>query len=438
MSSNAKQTKQLDSAKALLQEIGKALDVNIGIKLWDGSITALGSDQNPSLILAIHHPGVVTSLLRRPKLDNIIRPYINGLIDIEGGNLLDLGSLLAFLPTRKRLKAIPKRILFNVVKSFIFAPGLPLNAGRAYKGDEQGQKAKRSKADDKNYIQFHYDVSNDFYKLFLDPQRLYSCAYFTDWNNDLEQAQLDKIDMICRKLRLKPDERFLDIGCGWGALIIHAATHYGVKAHGVTLSQEQYDHVSKKVTELGLSDKITVELKDYTLLDGPFDKISSIGMMEHIGQDNLDIYCGTVNRLLVDKGLFLNHAISRKAKKQKRKFSSRPEQRALQKYIFPGGELIDLGETIAKFEHHKFEIMDVEGWREHYQLTTKFWLERLEANKDEAIKLVGEEVYRIWVAYLAGCSLAFMRGSARLYQTLASKNAKGPSRLPPSRADLYQ
>ena len=161
-------------------------------------------------------------------------------------------------------------------------------------------------------------------------------------------------------------------------------------------------------------------------------------MAEAIGVANTDTYFSTINGLLVDKGLFLNHAISRKAKKKQSRFSSRPEQRALQKYIFPGGELDDLGHTIEAMEQHKFEIMDVEGWRDHYQLTTQLWCDRLTENKDAAIELVGEETYRIWVAYLGGVSLAFLRGSARLYQTLVSKNPKGPTKLPPSRADLYR
>ena len=438
MAQNSTAQKQLAASRALLGEIRKALDIDLAVELWDGSRTPLGNGPAPALTVSITDPGVIASLLRKPGLDRIIRPYIKGLIRISGGNLHDIGQQVMFLRSRSRLKKISKRVLFSFIRAFLFAPGLSLDAGRAFGGDEKGESTARSKSDDKDYIQFHYDLSNDFYELFLDEHMIYTCAYFTDWDNSLEQAQHDKLDMICRKLRLKPGERFLDIGCGWGGLICHAAEHYGALAHGVTLSQEQYDYAKARIAKAGLEDKVTIELKDYTLLDGPFDKIASIGMAEAIGSKNYDLYFSTINRLLVDKGLFLNHAISRKAKKKKSKFSARPEQRALLKYIFPGGELDDLGNTIAAMERHKFEIMDVEGWREHYQLTTKLWLERLENNREKAVALVGEDVYLIWTAYLAGCSLAFQRGSARLYQTLVSKNPKGPANLPPSRQDLYQ
>ncbi len=430
--------KQLKPTLALLDEVAKALDADIAIELWDGTRVPLGSNPAPDLAIHIKDPGIIASLLRRPSLDRIIRPYIKGLIEIKGGTLYDVGLLFAFSPSRKRLKRIPKRTILSFVTAFLFSPGVNLDEGRAFEGDENNHGKNLPKSNETEFIQFHYDVGNDFYELFLDERRLYSCAYFTDWNNSLDQAQHDKIDMICRKLRLKPEERFLDIGCGWGALIFHAAEKYGVHAHGVTLSEAQLTHVREQIKAKGLEDRVSVELKNYVDLEGPFDKIASVGMMEHVGEDNLNEYCATINRLLVDKGLFLNHAISRKAKKKKNRFSSRPEQRALQKYIFPGGELIDLGQTISSLEQNKFEVMDVEGWREHYQLTTKLWLDRLETNRDKAVELVGEEVYRIWIAYLAGSSLAFLRGTARLYQVLVSKNPKGPANLPPSRADLYR
>ncbi len=435
---NPQQERQLQAARKLFLEIGEQLDVDLSVKLWDGSVIPLGQDVQSNLLLIIRDPGVITSLLRRPGLDGIIRHYIKGMIDFEGGTLLDVGARLAFKHTRGRLKNIPKRDIVNFVRAFIFAKSLKPGQTRDFEGDESGASRHRTKQDDKAFIEFHYDLSNEFYALFLGEHMVYTCAYFTSWKNSLDQAQHDKLEMICRKLRLREGERFLDIGCGWGGLICHAARHHGVRAHGVTLSSRQYDYASKKIAALGLEDLVTIELKDYTELQGSFDKIASIGMAEAIGLANTDVYFSTINRLLVDKGLFLNHAISRKAKKRKSRFNARPEQRALQKYIFPGGELDDLGNTIAAMERHKFEIMDVEGWREHYQLTTQLWCNRLTRNREKAIELVGEETYRIWVAYLGGVSLAFLRGSARLYQTLVSKNPKGPTKLPPSRADLYR
>ena len=233
----------------------------------------------------------------------------------------------------------------------------------------------------------------------------------------------------------------LDIGCGWGGLVCHAAQHYGVKAHGITLSEEQLAFAREKVKRLGLEHLVTLELKDYMLAEGRYDKIASIGMYEHIGLKNIPAYMNKVRSLLNENGVFLNHAISRRAHKPKAGLlpqRMRPEKKAIAKYIFPGGELDDIGHSVSAMEIAGFEVHDVEGWREHYARTCKLWCERLTANKDEAIKLVGEEKYRIWVAYLAGVSLAFSRGTLRLFQTVATKSAKGKSPLPPTRADLYR
>ncbi|MEZ5839703.1 MAG: class I SAM-dependent methyltransferase [Hyphomicrobiales bacterium] len=430
--------RQLATARRVIAALREAIDLPFSLRLWDGSLEPLGRNVTEGLVVAIRHPGVVTSILRRPGLERILRHYASGMIDFEGGTLIDFGRPLVFMRSRAALKRLPKKLLFDFARAFFFAPPLPAGESRAYAGDETGTPKRRSKDDDRRFIEFHYDLSNAFYELFLDERMVYTCAYFTDWENSIDEAQRDKLEMICRKLRLKEGDRFLDIGCGWGALVCHAAEHFGVNARGVTLSTEQYEYARARVKRLGLEDRVTIELKDYTHLDETFDKISSIGMMEAIGIANTDVYFGTVRRLLADKGLFLNHAISRKAKKHQTRFSSRPEQRMLQKYIFPGGELDDLGHTIQAMERHGFEVMDVEGWRQHYERTTELWCRRLTANRDKAVAEVGEEAYRIWVAYLGGVSLAFTRGSARLYQTLVSKNPKGPTNLPPTRADLYR
>ncbi len=276
--------------------------------------------------------------------------------------------------------------------------------------------------------------------MFLDPEMVYSCAYFTDWNNSLEQAQYDKLEMICRKLRLAPGEKFLDIGCGWGGLICHAAKNFGVRAHGVTLAENQYRHVKEKVAKLGLQDLVTVELKDYRELEGPYDKIASIGMFEHVGVANMPAYFGKLNQLLKDRGILLNHGISRRAKPAGAKLKNgRPEKRLMSKYIFPGGELDNVGHTVQCLEAGRFEVHDVEGWREHYRLTTMHWCRRLTANREAAIRSVGIEKYRLWVAYLAGVSFGFHDGTLQIFQVVASKHAsRGLAALPPTRADLYR
>jgi cyclopropane-fatty-acyl-phospholipid synthase len=437
---NSKQSSKLRRAlKELASDIALHLDAPLHLKLWDGSIFPCGTASieaaHTELAIVIADPGVVPSLLRRPTLDRIIRLYAHGKIDFEGGTLIDIGAVLSDKNTRRRLKEISKLKLLKTLLPLVTMPGADISATRSFDGDETGgERKKRNARDD---IGFHYDVSNAFYALFLDEAMVYTCAYFSDWSHDLAKAQFEKLDMTCRKLRLKPGDRLLDIGCGWGALICHAARYYGVHAHGVTLSQEQYDYALQRIEREGLTDKVSIALTDYRDVTGKFDKISSIGMYEHIGVAAIPEYMSKVRSLLTSDGLFLNHGITRRAKKKATRFAARPEQRALVRYIFPGGELDDLGHTLQELERAGFEVHDVEGWREHYALTTRMWCERLTERRAEAIEIVGDQTYRIWVAYLAGCSLAFSRGSARIYQTLSGHNAKGPSGLPPSRADLY-
>ncbi|MEO0619532.1 MAG: class I SAM-dependent methyltransferase [Pseudomonadota bacterium] len=427
--------RQLNAARGLARDLAEALDINASLKLWDGSLVALGQNVTSPLTIGISEPGVISSLLRRPTLDRVIRHYTHGQLSFEGGTIIDLGEALGNDSSRRRLKSMPKGRLVRALGPFVFAPATRPERSRDFDGDEEGRG--RAGDDNRDFIQFHYDVGNEFYELFLDPRMQYSCAYFSEWTNSLEQAQTDKLEMVCRKLRLQAGEHLLDIGCGWGGLIAHAVSTHGVRATGITLSEEQLALAQQRVDALGIGDRVTLVLKDYRELEGVFDKIASVGMYEHIGLSNIPAYFSKVRSLLSPDGLFLNHAISRRAKRKRRRFSARAEQRALQKYIFPGGELDDIGHTIAAMEQEGFEVHDVEGWREHYAKTTRIWCERLHARKDEAIALVGEETWRIWVAYLGGCSLAFSRGSARIYQTLVSYSARGPSPVPPSRADLY-
>jgi cyclopropane-fatty-acyl-phospholipid synthase len=232
----------------------------------------------------------------------------------------------------------------------------------------------------------------------------------------------------------------LDIGFGWGGLLFHAAQQYGAKVHGITLSQTQYDYTQEKIERLGLSDRVSVEICDYADHQGTYDKISSIGMSEHIGVANYPRYFDKINSMLRDRGVMLNHAIARRAKKSKRHVRRiRPERQFILKYIFPGSELTPVGMTTDFMENSGFEVHDVESWREHYALTLRYWCKNLSANKEEAIRLVGPERYRLWVAYLAGGSTGFTAGSIKLFQVVATKRAsKGLSGMPPTREDLYR
>lgn len=431
------EAKQLTAAKTVLAHVAELVNARFSIRLWDGSVVPLGQNVDPNVSISISGPGVISSLMRRPTLDNLVRHYAVGNIDVHGGDLMQFGEVLRVKSSRDRLKKARKGLLFRNALPFLMAPGQSAAARHGYDGDEIGRG--QVPRENKDYIQFHYDLGNEFYQLFLDPEMQYSCGYFTDWGNSLEQAQRDKLEMICRKLRLQPGERMLDIGCGWGGLICHAAQNYGVKAHGVTLSQTQFDFTQAKIRRLGLEDLVTVELRDFNTLDGTYDKISSIGMYEHVGVANYPKYFGKIYSLLRDRGILLNHGITRGAKSSKRKFARvRPEHRLFAKYIFPGGELDHIGHTCESLEACRFEVHDVENWREHYAQTTRFWCQRLTERKDEAIAMVGPERYRLWVAYLAGVSFTFHDGGMRIFQVVASKHAtRGRAELPPTRADLY-
>lgn len=424
------------ATRKLIALVRESLDGHFSIRLWDGSVEPLGQKVVPGLELIIHSPGVLPSILRRPSLERLIRHYANGRIDIAGGTFLDLFDPFALdNEPKRRLRRIPKAKLARALWPLLFASGDAPDASRAFADDETG--ARRKTEDNKKFIGFHYDVGNGFYELFLDDEMQYSCAHFPAWDADIHLAQRTKIDVTCRKLRLKPGETLLDIGCGWGGLLCHAVQKYGVIGHGITLSQEQLDYARAKAERLGIADRVTFELRDYAEVEGTFDKIVSVGMYEHIGLANIDGYFAKMRSLLADDGLFLNHAIARRAKPSKRRWFKRPEARAIQRYIFPGGDLDNIGHTVAAMEQARFEIHDVEGWRAHYERTTRLWCERLTANRAEAEALVGPETYRIWAAYLAGVSVCFRRGSFRLFQVVAGKHAKGRPPLPSTRADLY-
>ena len=427
---------RLESLRRLLTHAQERLGLDVGFRLWDGSTVPadLAAD---ALAIRLADEGVIAALLRRPNIDTLANLWVSARIDIVGGTIFDLVARRPKIRSRALLKSLNKGRLLLTLGRFLRVPRggpWPLEEIRGDKALADG-----SEAANRTNVSYHYDASNAFYALFLDASMIYTCGYFTDWDNTLEQAQHDKLDMICRKLRLKPGDTLLDIGCGWGALVCHAAQHYGVRATGVTLSKEQFAYANDRIARAGLSDRVKLELRDYALMEGSFDKISSIGMFEQVGIANHPTYFRTVNRLLNPGGLYLHHSIARPAKRDDRRFKRRPkEYAALVRYIFPGGELDHVGMSIANLQRHGFEVHDMEAWREHYARTCRHWHDRLLARYDEASAEVGSVKVRLWLAYLAGCSLAFERNTVGIYQTLASKRVRGASGLPPTRADLYQ
>jgi cyclopropane-fatty-acyl-phospholipid synthase len=418
-----------ERAARIVRTVIETLKPGFAVKLWNGE--RIGPATGP--VVTINDQDIVWQVMRRPNLSTLIEMWISKTIDVEDGSLFDFYALPAQGKLRAKLKSLPKLAVLRDLPAVLFS-----RKQMTARTDPSGRNPFVS-GSNRQAIQHHYDISNAFYRLFLDERMVYSCGYFTDFANGIDQAQKDKLDHICRKLRLKPGERLLDIGCGWGAMLIHAAKNYGVVGHGVSLSEAQTQLARERIRAEGLEDRITIEIKSYAELSGSFDKISSIGMFEHLGLANHAAYFSTIRRLLKPGGIYLHHAITRRDKGSiKKTLRKGPEFKALIKYIFPGGELDTIGMTLGNLEAHGFLVYDVENLREHYARTCRLWAERLHARFDEAIAEVGEAKARLWLLYLTGCSITFERASAQIFQTVVTKRARGPSGLPPTRADLYR
>lgn len=424
---------------------GRPEERTFDVTLWDGSIHPSSAPRRSDFALIIAKRGGLRRMLLPPSELSIAEAYVRGDIDVEGNleSAMSLGdavgariqSARAFASLLPLILALPKDDLPD-------AGELPkrkttlklLNPSRRSGGDEE--------------IQFHYDVGNDFYSLWLDRRMVYTCAYFRNADDDLETAQLAKLEHISRKLRLAPGQRLLDIGCGWGALIIHAAKHHGVHCVGITLSQAQAELARKRIAEEGLSDRCEVRLQDYRDLPPTdrFDRVVSVGMMEHVAEDLQPGYFATAYRALEPGGLFLNHFIvsNMTARRDaglresiKRRLWRRDE--FIDKYVFPDGRLVALGSPILTGERAGFETRDVESLREHYALTLHWWLRGLERRKSDAQRLVGERTYRVWKLYMTAAANGFATGALNIVQCLLSKTGPaGQSGVPLTRDDIYR
>ena len=411
----------------------------VAVRLWDGTALNLGqgspnlADEVPSFTLVLRNPDVVVVLvLGRDRL-RLADAYFRGDMDIEG-------DFFAALRLKDHLDTIHMSLL-DRVQTLWAASHLRMlgersvDDGRERLSLEAGFVAAHSKVENKEAIAFHYDVSNDFYALWLDDAMVYSCAYFEQPNVTLEEAQWAKLDHICRKLMLKWGDHFLDVGCGWGALIIHAAQHYGVRAHGITLSQQQLELARTRISRAGVADRVTVELRDYRDLEGEclYDKVASVGMFEHVGLKNLPVYFSTIHRLLKPSGLFLNHGITHDVEGWERTSSTE----FINRYVFPDGQLDTVSNIQRSMETARFEIADVEALRPHYALTLRHWVARLETHHARALSYVSESTYRVWRLYMAACALEFESGEIGVYQVLGCKRDEGASVLPLTRRHLY-
>lgn len=412
-------------ARYILSLIFKNYPDSFLIKLWDNSLLRIG-DGAAAFTLALKHAKVPRDLILFRDPLQLAEAYFDGEVEVEG----DFNAAMHLRYYLENLKLSYRDKWSLISRALIISWKEPRKIQLA------GRLSSLSRPNDSDSIAFHYDVSNDFYQLWLDKHMVYSCAYFESPNVDLDAAQCSKLDYICRKLRLKPGESLLDIGCGWGALACWAAQHYGVQVHGITLSRSQFEYASNKLKELKLENQVTIELRDYRdlPLNQIYDKVVSIGMFEHVGLKNLSEYFSIVRQVLKPKGLFLNHGITTDEPNWKSSVSTR----LINRHVFPDGELDTISNIQKRMEQADFEIFDVEGLRPHYAMTLRHWVNRLEKNHDKAVHLVGERTYRIWRLYMTGSALQFEQGKTGIYQILATGRTGGLPDIPLTRQDLYE
>ncbi|HEX5949555.1 MAG TPA: cyclopropane-fatty-acyl-phospholipid synthase family protein [Actinomycetota bacterium] len=403
-------------------------DLPIAVETYDGG--RIGPDDPPATLL-IRSPDAIRRIVSAPGELGVGRAYVAGELDVEGDVYAALSSMRERLPSAR----IGPRALAGMAR-IVGTEGLrplPLPPEEA-----RLHGRRHSRRRDAQAIAHHYDVSNRFYGLVLGPSMTYSCGVWASPEISLEEAQAAKYELTCRKLGLREGMRLLDVGCGWGGMAMHAARHHGVRAVGVTLSRAQEEWAQKAVAEEGLADRVAIRLQDYRdVRDGPFDAISSIGMFEHVGLRNLGLYFRRAYRLLRPEGRMLNHGISRPAARRRRSGRRPPATRArlrrnsfVDRYVFPDGELHEVGAVVSTMQAAGFEVRHVESLREHYALTLRAWVRNLEDGWDEAVAEVGAPRARIWRLYMAASALNFEVGRTQVHQVLAVRSPRGRSGMP--------
>jgi cyclopropane-fatty-acyl-phospholipid synthase len=434
-----------DLARSLLERIFERVPRTVTVRLWKGPVFRVGAgsaaaDPAAGFVLCFRNPGAVCTLVLGRDPLRLADAYFRGDMDIEGDFFAalvlrdDLKSLE--LPLSERLRAGFMALKLRALNRHAEDPAAAAARDRDRAISRERSVKAHSRDENRDAIEFHYDVSNEFYRLWLDRAMVYSCGYFERPEATLDEAQQAKLEHVCRKLLLKEGEKFLDVGCGWGALVIHAARHYGVEAHGVTLSPKQLEVARQRIARAGLSDRVTVELCDYRDLEGAalYDKIASIGMFEHVGLANLPLYFSTVWRLLKPTGLFLNHGITH----DRAGWDLNVSTEFINRYVFPDGQLDSISNIQKYMENAHFEIADVEGLRPHYAMTLRAWVERLERRHARALEYVSEATYRVWRLYMSACALEFESAHLGIYQILAGKRGGTPVRRPLTRRHLYE
>jgi cyclopropane-fatty-acyl-phospholipid synthase len=390
-----------------VEEVRTQTNLPARLVLWNGQQLDFGHFSAPQVTLKVNSASALPLLLQ-PSLDNLGEAYVKGKIDIEGklSDIITFGYSLARSTVTNASKLARVRRYFS-----------------------------HTKTSDKKAIQYHYDVSNEFYRLWLDENMVYSCAYFENGDEDLGTAQLKKIDHILKKIQLQPGQRLLDIGCGWGALVLRAAEKFGARCVGVTLSQNQFDLATERVKAAGLADRIEIRLQDYRDVQGQFDRITSVGMFEHVGRKNLPVYFGRIRELLANDGVAMNHGITSSDSDSGETALGGGE--FIDRYVFPDGELPHISLVLESMQRGGLEAVDIESLRRHYAHTLDLWSENFEARAEEAKKLVDDEKFRIWRVYLAGCAYAFENDDVSIYQVVCRKAGRSAKTLPWSRRYMY-
>ena len=389
------------------------------IRLWDGWHWSSSAAERPACTIVVRNPRALSALVAGSNEIALGEAFIHDDLDVEGDifSVFSIGEHLLNRPQSLRQKLLENgaRTCFGVSQWFRYG-------------------SQHSERRDQASISYHYDQPGAFYRPWLGQSLAYSCAYFRNPTDTLDQAQEQKLELVCRKLRLQPLESFLDIGCGWGSLLLHAAGKHGVHAQGITLSKEQAETAKQRIQAAGLERRCTVELRDYRTLprvEPSFDKIASVGMFEHVGFKKLPQYFRIVRTLLRPGGVFLNHGIARSALSPVRKSSF------MDRHVFPDGQLVTLTQALEAAESQGFEVRDVENLREHYELTLRQWVKGLQRNSESLLQHVSQVTYRIWLLYMAGSAAAFRRGDIAVYQTLLSPTGQGLRQLPLTREDWY-
>ncbi|GAA4916519.1 class I SAM-dependent methyltransferase [Streptomyces coeruleoprunus] len=423
------------SRLAALAEELMGVPLPVRIRAWDGS--EAGPPDAPTLI--VRHRRALRRMVWKPGELGLARAWVAGEIDVRG-DLYEALDRLAGLVWERGHDAKDPVHLVRDPRLRAAARELLRLAGPWPPPAPPAEEVRRrsgplhTKVRDRRAISHHYDVGNDFYELVLGPSMVYSCAYWSE-GGTLEDAQRDKLDLICRKLALKEGDRLLDVGCGWGSMAMHAARHYGVTVVGITLSAEQAAYARKRIADEGLTDRIEIRVQDYRdVRDGPYDAISSIGMAEHVGAVRYREYADDLYALLKPGGRLLNHQIARRPERNEEDYRV---DEFIDAYVFPDGELAPVGRTTATLEEAGFEVRDIEAIREHYALTLRQWVANLEAHWDEAVRLTSPGRARIWRLYMAASAISFERNRIGVNQILAVKTPESGASGMPLRSRIW-